>query len=226
MKLKLELTPEQRAMLSGRQPRVYASYELREAEVEGSEGRFLRGRAVPYDAWTDTGWYRERVMPGAFAKSIKESAHALPLLLFHDSRTFPVCAAEEWSEEPDGLVGLWRMDEDDPEAMQALDKAGKGMLTGLSVGFAPIEDWREIDGELKDVNNEVEMDDTGTFWVTRRQARLLEVSLTPTPAYVGAGVLEVRSVLDRMPSRSEPRALGTPRRDALASRMARLGLAR
>ena len=124
MKTKLKLTPEQKAMLSGRQPRVYASYELREAEVEGSEGRFLRGRAVPYDAWTDTGWYRERVMPGAFAKSIKESAHALPLLLFHDSRTFPVGAAEEWSEEPDGLVGLWRMDEDDPDAMQARGLSG------------------------------------------------------------------------------------------------------
>lgn len=222
----MRLTPDQKAMLGGKQPRVYASYDLREAAVaDGPSGRFLTGRAVPYDVWTDTGWYMERIEPGTFTKSISESAHALPLLLFHKSDKFSIGRAVEWSEEPDGLVGTWQIDEDDETAMQALDKAGKGMLTGLSVGFVPIEDWRMVDGQLVDVNNDIEYDEaTGTFWVTRRQARLLEVSLTPTPAYVGAGVLEVRSILDRERGPAPEPVRGTPRRDALAARMLKAGV--
>ena len=187
------LTDDQKQLLTGLQPRVYASYELREAETT-KDGRYLQGRAVPYNVWTDTGWYMERVEPGTFAKSIEEAAHGLPLLLNHDSRKLPIGVAEEWTEEDDGLVGLWRIDEDDELAMRALSKAGKGMLTGLSVGFIPIEDWRKIGGSLVDVNNEVEWDDTGTIWVTRRQARLLETSLTPIPADVGADVLAIREL--------------------------------
>lgn len=184
---------EDQKHLTGLQPRVYAAFELREAETSTS-GRYLEGRAVPYNVWTDTGWYMERIEPGTFAKSIEEAAHGLPLLLNHDSRKLPIGVAEQWTEEDAGLRGLWRLDEDDELAMRAMDKARKGMLTGMSVGFIPIEDWRKIDGEMVDVNNEVHRDEAGIFWVTRRQGRLLEVSLTPTPAYVGADVLAVREL--------------------------------
>ena len=48
-------------------------------------------------------------------------------------------------------------------------------------------------GEQVDLNNTLELDDMGVASITRREARLLEVSLTPTPAYAGAQVSLVRS---------------------------------
>lgn len=210
----------------GRQGRQYVDYQIREAEVSAS-GRFLTGRAVPYNAWTDTGWYMEQVAPGAFAKSISEAAQGLPLLLFHDGRSFPIGVSEQWTEQEDGLIGLWRMDEADPDAMRALDKAGKRMLTGLSVGFLPIENLQRDDaGDLVDLNNDVEFDEAGLPWVTRREARLLEVSMTPTPAYAGAEVLAVRSI-DRLMQQQGPEAVrsdGRPRSARVAGLMRELGL--
>lgn len=216
-----------RELLRGRQERGYVDYQLREAEVSAS-GRYIEGRAVPYNVWTDTGWYYEQVAPGAFAKSIREAASGLPLLLFHDGRSFPVGVSERWTEESDGLVGLWRMDEDDQDAVKALDKAGKRMLTGLSVGFLPIENMqRDESGDTVDVNNTVTFDGMGIPYVTRREARLLEVSLTPTPAYVGAEVIAVRSI-DRLAQPASvpvlPAGLVRPRAARAAELMRELGL--
>lgn len=217
-----------RKLLGGRAARRYLDYAMREVETN-APGRFLEGRAVPYNVWTYTGSYMERIMPGAFAKSIQEAANGLPLLLSHDSRKFPVGVAERWTEQPDGLIGLWRMDEDDDTAMRALAKAGKGMLSSLSVGFVPIENWVDDDGGKRDVNNEVTVDDTGMVWVTRRQARLLEVSLTPTPAYAGADVLAVREFRAAAGGRvAVPDAGGVraerPKLAAMAARMKEMGL--
>lgn len=217
-----------RELVSGRSERGYFAYDMRDVEVSSS-GKYLEGRAVPYNVWTDTGGYMERIMPGTFAKSIQEAANGLPLLLSHDSRKFPVGVAERWTEQPDGLIGLWRMDEDDEAAVMAHSKAGKGMLSSLSVGFVPIENWVDDDGGKRDVNNEVEIDDTGKVWVTRRQARLLEVSLTPTPAYAGAAVLAVRELLAAAWGRvAVPDAGGVraerPKLAAMAARMKEMGL--
>ena len=52
----------------------------------------------------------------------------------------------------------------------------------------------------------IQIDDLGVMSVTRREARLLEVSLTPTPAYAGAKVALVRS--------RRAQVDGTPRRSA------------
>ena len=158
-------------------------------------------------------------MPGTFAKSIREAANRLPLLLFHDSRRFPIGASEEWAESEDGLDCVWELDADDPDAMTTRRKAQKRMLTGLSVGFVPIEEYRTVKGKRVDVNTDVEVDDDGIPWVTRKQARLLEVSLTPTPAYVGAQVPGARALWESMKELD-----GTPRRDALVARMKELGL--
>ena len=159
--------------------RTFGGLELRESEVSES-GRYLEGRAVPYGAFQDVGWYMERIKKGCFRKSIREAGKELPLLLFHDSRSFPVGVSEKWTENDDGLDCVWRLDSSDM-AQEAARLARDGMLTGLSVGFAPILDDREFDAEK------------GIAYVTRVEARLLEVSLTPTPAYVGAKVSLVRS---------------------------------
>jgi len=182
-------------MVCLRAPEVRTFPALEFREVDGSEsGRFLEGRAVPYDRWADIGWFRERFMPGSFAKSIREAARQLPLLLWHDNRSMPIGVTHEWRDNDAGLDVVWRLDVDDPRAVEAARKAREGMLTGLSIGFAPIEKLQKDGrGRAFDANNEVDIDDLGVMSITRREARLLEVSLTPTPAYAGAKVSLVRS---------------------------------
>jgi len=161
-----------------------------------SSGRFteLEGMAVPYNTWTDTGWEYEQFAPGAFAKSISENPR-LPLLLWHDNRTWPVGASREWDERDDGLWGApWELDESE-EAQRGADLADKGMLTGMSIGFVPSR--RDEANEWVNVETGEPLDEDD-WWnpmagVIRHEARLVEVSLTPTPAYAGAQVALVRS---------------------------------
>lgn len=184
--------------------RTFAAMEFRDAT---ESGQYLEGRAVPYNVWADIGWFREQFVPGAFAKSIREAAKKLPLLLWHDNRTFPIGVSHEWRDNGDGLDVVWKLDVDDPRAVEAARKARDGLLTGLSIGFAPIERWEKTkDGHQLDVNNILELDDMGVASITRKEARLLEVSLTPTPAYAGAQVQLVRS--------RAPQETGRPRRSA------------
>lgn len=182
-------------MVTLRAPEVRTFPTLEFRDVDGTEsGEYLEGRAIPYNRWADIGWFRERFLPGAFAKSIREAARRLPLLLWHDNRTFPIGVSYEWRDNDAGLDVVWKLDVDDPRAVEAARKAREGMLTGLSIGFAPIEKpGKNARGELVDLNNEREVDDMGLMSITRREARLLEVSLTPTPAYAGAKVSLVRS---------------------------------
>lgn len=182
-------------ILTAPEIRTFPGLELRETEASES-GRYLEGRAVPYGVWQDVGWYMEMIRKGAFAKSIREAARKLPLLLFHDGRSFPVGVSERWTETDDGLDVVWRLDTAD-RAQEAARLAAEGMLTGLSVGFLGIQAERSYD------------EDSGMSWVERTEARLMEVSLTPTPAYAGAKVSLVRS---REPHVNRP--AGEPRRSA------------
>ena len=153
---------------------------------------YLEGRAVPYDQLTDTGWwYLEDMAPLVFDGSVKAHPN-LPLLLWHNGRSFPVGVADEWKEQTDGLHGVWRLD-DSAEAQRAARQARDGFLTGMSVGFAPIRsEWTYADWEDWDP------DDPATYDQVRRiEARLLETSLTPTPAFADAQVALVRSAEGR-----------------------------
>lgn len=165
--------------LKGPEVRTFADFEIR--DVDGTDsGSFIEGLAVPYDTWADIGWFMEQHTAGSFAKSIREAANALPLLLFHDDRKFPVGKADRWIEKDDGLHCVWSMDTKDDLAVEGARKAREGYLTGLSIGFAPIQ-------------QESALDEDGLMWITRTESRLFEVSLTPTPAFAGAQVSLVRS---------------------------------
>lgn len=174
--------------------RTYPAIEFRDVQ-QSESGRYLEGRAVPYGKFTDVGWFMEQMAPRVFAKSIREAAKGLPLLLWHNNQTFPIGVSEKWTERADGLDGLWRLDTKDELAMKAAQKAADGFMTGMSVGFAPIPE-----------TDSLEIDDEGLLWITRNEARLLETSLTPTPAYAGAEVQLVRS--------RQPRDHGGRRRSA------------
>ena len=143
----------------------------------------LTGVACPYGTWADVGWYRERMAPGVFAKSISEAARDLPLLLWHERQQFPVGVATGWEETSAGLVGTWELDVDSERGQETARHAHAGRLTGLSVGFQPVRDEWEL------------ADERGTEpdKVTRREARLREVSLVPVAAYEQARVTLVRT---------------------------------
>lgn len=156
--------------------------ELR--DVDASKN-YLEGRAVPYGVPTSVGWYTEIVEAGCFAKSIREAARGLPLLLFHDSRNLGALAgvSERWTEKSDGLHGLWRLEQTE-EAQQAARMAESGTLGYMSVGFQPIRSITTFSDDPDD----------DEMTITRVEARLLEVSLTPTPAYADAAVTKVRTM--------------------------------
>lgn len=146
----------------------------------------ISGRAVPYSAWADRGWFLLSMAQGCFDKSIKEAATALPLMLFHDYESFPIAKASKWRSDADGLWGEWDLDED-PRAQRAAQQARDGYLTGLSVGWEPIlNEWEVSDPE------EWSLDDRTTLdRCTLKEGRLVEVSLTPVPNFVDATVAMV-----------------------------------
>lgn len=158
-----------------------ASLELR--DVDASH-RYLEGRAVPYGVQADIGYFIETFERGAFAKSIREAANGLPLLLFHDRSSLDslIGVAESWREEADGLHGVWRLEQHD-SAQRAAAAAKSGTLGYMSIGFAPIRSqtvYAEDDGGDR-------------IYITRQEARLLETSLVSTPAYKEAEISKVRS---------------------------------
>lgn len=187
---------------------------LRLADVDatgrsGSKLTRLHGRAVPYEVWGDTGWcYLERFTAGAFARSIKGAARGLPLLLWHDARTWPVGRSVGWESTDDGLWGEWELD-GSVEAQRAGRQARDGSLSYLSVGFAPLAggsvwEFANTDG--------LDPDDPGTFdRVTRTQARLIETSLCSTPVFATAEVASVRHGRSGAAGVIERTAAPTPR---------------
>lgn len=148
--------------------------------------RTLSGRAVPYNAWADRGWFLLSMAEGCFDKSIKEAARALPLMLFHDYESFPVGQANKWESRADGLWGEWSLDED-PRAQQAARQARDGYLTGLSVGWEPIlNEWETTDLDEWNLDDRTTLDRC-----TLKEGRLVETSLTPAPNFVDATVAMV-----------------------------------
>jgi hypothetical protein len=163
---------------------------LRDVQTVGKPYRYLEGRAVPYGELANVGWYLEAHRAGSFGESTKAgTGKGLPLLLFHDNRSFPIGRAETWAHDAGGLDGVWRLNES-PEAQRAAAAAEDGELVGMSVGFSPIRsDWEYVDDWNPDLGPD-HMDR-----VERVESRLLEVSLTPTPAFEQAAVTAVRTAL-------------------------------
>ena len=172
--------------------RTYAvALELREVETTGAGPyTYLEGRAVPYDTWGDCRWFLEQHAADSFKQSTAGgTGKGLPLLLFHDNRSFPIGHAEKWRHD-DGLVGVWKLNAD-ADAQRAAQAVKAGDMNGMSIGFQPKEsDWHycaEWDPDRGDDHKDR---------VVRQRSRLLEVSLTPTPVFEDASVTLVRSSFD------------------------------
>lgn len=161
--------------------------EVRRARVEfrKQDNRTMTGLVATYGRVYDIGYMTERLLPGCFAKSITEAARALPLsYVDHNSAlqgAVPVGRAIAWEDTEETLVGTWEFDTR-ADAVEAARLADEGFLSGLSVGFNPLQSrWAYADGPgAKD-------------HVDRIECRLLETSLCAVPAYEDAAVLAVRS---------------------------------
>lgn len=186
--------------LTAPEGRLFPALELREVETTANY-KMLRGLAVPYGEWASIGWFLESFAAGSLGKSIKEAARDLPLNIFHENRSFPIGAADEWDEKTKGLYGTWRLDGSET-AQEAARLAEAGMLTGLSIEFTPIRSEWEAAEEWDPSRGPDFMDK-----VTRIEARLGAVGLVQTPAYVKAGVELVRSADVR---RRAVETMGTP----------------
>lgn len=200
-------------MKTATEKRLFSEIQFREAEkVNGFT--FLHGRAVPYGVDANIGYFLESHDPGSFAKSIKEAAINLPLLMFHDSRQFPIGAADSWQDSAEALDGIWRLDPDSEHAQRAASLADQGMLSGMSIGFSPIRsEWNFVDDW--DPSRGPDFMDR----VVRKESRLLEVSVVSTPAFKEAKIELVRSAVQRrVPDDSGRREIEAWRRELAALR--------
>ncbi len=127
------------------------------------------GRAVPYGDPTDLGGVQESFARGAFDPA---EVIGRPLAYRHDQ---PVGVITNAENRDDGLyidfeIGNTSLGRD------AATLARMGASKGLSVGFNPLESaWAKTRDKVEHL-----------------KARLLEVSLTPYPAYATAGVSDIR----------------------------------
>lgn len=156
------------------------------AEELGEVFKTIYGRVVPYGQPENiAGMFYEEFAFGAFTESLAKVDGNIPLLPFHKSDMLPVGRAIGWEERSDGLYATFQVD-GSPFAQTVAKSCRDEFITGLSVGFVPersawsyVANWDPDNGQLDSV--------------TRTKARLLEVSITPTPAYVSAMILAVEA---------------------------------
>jgi Escherichia/Staphylococcus phage prohead protease len=141
--------------------------ELRE------DGRTLAGLAVPYGVEVRVGTrFTERFTFGAFADARPED---VPVLATHDHEDLPIGRAITLTETPAGLETELRVSKT-AAGDDVLELVKDGAVTGLSVGFLPVEDrWNPA-----------------RTVVERVKAKLVELSLTAFPQYQDARIVAVR----------------------------------
>lgn len=146
-------------------------------ELRGEpDGRTIHGVCVPYDeiSYLTPNPQGERVLRGAFTKSIRQQAGKIFLFRSHD-HSHPVGKAVEFRDEPDGLHGAFQIRQS-ILGDECLEDVRQGYLPALSIGFRPLQVRRGKSGETEVV-----------------EGMLKEVSLLPIGAYDGARVLALRS---------------------------------
>lgn len=128
--------------------------------------------------------FNEQFKPGAFTSSLRTDP-APPLLHAHQDQVFPIGRIVPGSYRDDGLgpTLIAALDLMDPLAVEAGRKAANGYLTGVSVSFIPIRSSEQA------TTPQLTGDARWNPLVTRHEVRLLEVSLTPIPAYASGQVL-------------------------------------
>ena len=173
----------------------YRSADLAYRDEDGSG--ILEGRMAPYNEWTEInssieGHFMERILPGAFTKTILERAARLRVLFEHGfSRLLdkqPIAALEGIRDEDDGayyraglLPGL-------PDLFMEGLRRG---LYGTSVAMRPLK------GEVRKRPKPSDYNPEGLEERSVSEAFLREISVVTFPAYEGA-TATVRSLTDEL----------------------------
>lgn len=153
--------------------------------ADGGDGRTITGIAAPYGVTSTlvANPGGEVFMRGAFKRSVANmlSAGRLPKLFIghkHDVAVGSVTALEDQDEALHFSARLAAT----PAGEAALTEIREGTLDAMSVGFLAVRERRGARG-LREV----------------LEARLLELSLSPMPAYEGTGILSLRSATLTLP---------------------------
>lgn len=155
----------------------------------GGDGRTLVGLAVPFDTeiqvsdWWDD--YTEVFRKGAFAKTIRDRAKPVPLLVHHQHRALGIGRATKLSETDAGLEAEFHLTEGVQLADETLALILDEAIGGLSIGFEPVQQ-RETKGPHREPPAALDL-------VERTEVNLREVSICNFPAFDAAGVTGVRS---------------------------------
>lgn len=119
---------------------------------------------------------RDRILHGAFAKSLAErGGRPVPMLLHHDQKR-PIGAWTKLAETPDGLAVEGKLTMATRDAQEAYALAKDGALTGLSIGY--------------DVRRQVHQKDARDL----HELGLHEVSLVAVPMNDRARVASVKAI--------------------------------
>jgi HK97 family phage prohead protease len=197
------------------QPTLHRTFQVTDLHVrEAAEetpyaGRILDLRVVPYGVSAevrdgDAEPYLERFAPGAFARAVR-APDRVQLRYAHGRQLADwIGRGVAFTEDEDGLDGSVRVL---PGVFgdQALTLVDEGMLRGVSVGFNDLarRNRRAEDGAI-----------------IRERCHLVEVSLTPDPAYAAAAVTGRRSR-----TAPDPDDLAPPvRDDQLDARLRAIGI--
>jgi HK97 family phage prohead protease len=147
--------------------------ELRAVDVEE---RTVLGVVAPYDevSYLVPDPAGERVLRGAFKKSIAQRAQKIPLCRNHD-HSAAMGRSRRFEDGPDGLVATFKVNAG-AQGDAFLEDLHNGYYQGLSAGFQVLTATRGQDGVRQIAD-----------------AKLVEVSAVAIPAYQGAGILAVRN---------------------------------
>ncbi len=137
----------------------------------------VRGK-IPYNSLSENlGGFVEKILPGAFAKSIQSNTRGFYLLYQHDQK-FPLASTKNNTlslrDTKDALFFEARLDEND----DILRKVKSGLLDSISFGFKMIRDHYQDQNGGVPVRSLIE-------------AELREISIVTFPAYPQASVREL-----------------------------------
>lgn len=179
-----------------RSSRVETNARVTLERATGSVGKVVGYGIVTGQESLDLGGFREVVSPEALRSAVA-NATDVQLLLGHN-------ANQILARQSNGSLGLavdnhgLRFEASLPDVSWARDAAElirQGLVKGASFGFKILKDSWSSDGRLR----------------TLREIELFEISLTPSPAYVGTSVglrqLATRSIARDESSFVSPRAV-------------------
>lgn len=165
----------------------------------------ITGRAAVYDAftplrdlWGDT--FHERIQKGALTKTLNDGHDIFALHNHNWNEVLGRTAANLTLTDGEEGLDFELKPNNTTAGRDALENVRSGLISGCSIGFRIVDqDWEERDG---------------VFFRTINEMELLEITLTPIPAYTATRA-EVRSLTPNMKTRTQPVSADEEERQAI-----------